>query len=458
MPFIRLVAESLRVEKFSLVDVGCSGGIESVWRLFADRFRAIGFDISVDACKQLADVEIQSDVHYVAGAVGIPPSHPFGQRVAGKPLESDPLSRRLSSTWAVEKNADRLRQASLDEKLQSNAWQMTQLADSEPVYLLDTFARLGFDDVDFLKIDVDGPDFRILNSLDGDLDRLGVLGVRLEVSMYGGTDDTAHTFHNTDRFMRRQGFELVDLDSRRYSLRALPARFSYAMPAQTESGRLYQAEAFYARDPVAAPALAGSLSAEKLAKLAAIFSVWGQPDGAAEILVTFRDRLAPLFDVDRGLDLLAAQMQEGNERLISYKDYVGTFARDETAFYPKPPPRPTLMQRLRAAWISLSDRAYIAKHEADRVGLKGSTLTQQAADRGEALAQFALGLAHQQGGADVPQDPVQARKWFALAAANASTPELRQAFTYCRDRFGASMSGAQVAEADKLAAGWRKGP
>ena len=31
------------------IDVGCSGGIEPAWRLFVERFRAVGFDISVDA-------------------------------------------------------------------------------------------------------------------------------------------------------------------------------------------------------------------------------------------------------------------------------------------------------------------------------------------------------------------------------------------------------------------------
>ena len=51
--FLHLVASSLRQEKFTLVDVGCSGGIEPIWRIFGDRFAAIGFDASVAECRRL---------------------------------------------------------------------------------------------------------------------------------------------------------------------------------------------------------------------------------------------------------------------------------------------------------------------------------------------------------------------------------------------------------------------
>jgi hypothetical protein len=55
--FLCAVAASPAVEAFSLVDVGCSGGLETVWRFFGDKFRAIGFDISIDACRVLAECE-----------------------------------------------------------------------------------------------------------------------------------------------------------------------------------------------------------------------------------------------------------------------------------------------------------------------------------------------------------------------------------------------------------------
>ena len=376
--FLRLVADTLRDEKFTLVDVGCSGGIEPVWRVFGRRFAAIGFDASISECRRLQADEASPDVHYVPGFVGISPDHPFARRTAGLPMHTDDIFERSSASWALELRAKRLAEASDREKMQHNLWNATELAAAnEPVFVPEALKRHGFDSVDFLKIDIDGPDFHVLNSLDGLFEGLGVLGVRLEVCMFGGVEDNVHTFHNTDRFMRQQGYALVRLDNRSYSMRALPSRFAITMPAQTVSGRIFQADAFYARDLAADrwKELATRTSTEKIAKLAAILSAWEQPDGAAELLLKFRDRLSTLFDVDKALDMLAAQTQwadgEKDEvEILSYRDYMALFAKDLPEFYPPPnlppPPRPTLRERFDAAWMAWSDWYYIDKIKQNR--------------------------------------------------------------------------------------------
>lgn len=387
--FLKLAAESLKNERFTLVDVGCSGGLEPAWRAFGDRLRAIGFDASASECRRLAAEEANPDVHYVAGFVDIPPDHPFAKRDGrewGGHVGS--FYEETSSKWTMQLRSERLNSASDVEKLSHNQWQITELADpNKPLYAPQVLEEHGFTDVDFLKIDVDGPDFRILNSFDGMFEKLGLVGIRLEVNMYGSDGETTNIFHNTDRFMRQQGYALVRLDTYIYSKRALPARFLYMSPTNTVSGRLFQGEAYYARVPASAPdsAFAASLTAEKLIKLAAVFSVWSQPDGAAEILVTFRDRIAPLLDVDAALDLLAAQTQAGKEHPLSYRDYMALFAADSPEFYPPipsapvaapasesapdiapaSPPRPTFFQRVKAAWYSVSDWTYIEKLEND---------------------------------------------------------------------------------------------
>jgi hypothetical protein len=261
--------------------------------------------------------------------------------------------------------------------MQHNQWTETELADpSKPVFIADILDRYGFASVDFLKIDIDGQDFEVLNSLDSLFDRLGILGVRLEVCLFGDADETNHTFHNTDRFMRRQGYALVGLDSRTYANRALPARFAITMPAQAVSGRVIQADAFYVRDLASDSLndLAARMSDEKIAKLAAIFSAWEQPDGAAELLVKFRDRLSSLFDVDRALDILAAQTQhalgEKDEvEILGYRDYMALFATDSPDFYPPPQlptPKPTFRQKINAVLAAWHDWYYAEKVEMDR--------------------------------------------------------------------------------------------
>jgi methyltransferase FkbM-like protein len=369
--FIRLVAKNLREERFALIDLGCSGGIEPIWRLFGDRFAAIGFDASASECRRLVAEETSANVHYISGFVGIAPDHPFARHAEGLPLFDNNFLLRTSAAWSLELRAKSLADASDREKMQHNVWMDTELADAnKPVFVSETLAKFGFESVDFLKIDIDGPDFQVLNSLDGAFEKLGILGVRLEVNMFGGAGDTTHTFHNTDRFMRQQGYVLAHLDNRSYSMRALPSRFAITMPGQSVRGRIYQAEAFYARDLAADQwkPLADSMSTEKLAKLAAIFSAWEQPDGAAELLLKFRDRLSALFDVDEALDMLAAQVQfaDGDKdevEILSYRDYMSLFESKPAEFYPSEEvpviPKPALRDRVVAAWTALCDITYI---------------------------------------------------------------------------------------------------
>ncbi len=264
---------------------------------------------------------------------------------------------------------ERLKSAPLAEKLDHNAWAMTQLADPrKPVAVPEVLKQLGWSDVDFLKIDIDGPDFNVLNSFDGQFATLGLLAARLEVNLVGGTGDWEHTFHNTDRFMRGRGFELLGLDVRNYAMSALPSPFAITMPAQAVTGRPVQAEAFYARDPAGPDwnEQGAAMSPEKLAKLAAIFSAWGQADAAAEVLLTFRHRLADLLDVDTGIELLAgqAQAQTGAVTAIPYRDYLAEFESGARSFYPPrwvPHTPPTPTSRLSAAFKAFMDPSSVSK-------------------------------------------------------------------------------------------------
>ena len=252
---------------------------------------------------------------------------------------------RLSFMRTNELREARLNQAQLDEKLRHNAWEMTRLADhTKPIVVPELLKQRGWSDLDYLKIDIDGSDFLVLKTFDGKLAELGVLGVQLEVNFVGTGADDEHAFHNTDRFMRRQGYELFRLDVRTYSSRALPARYVWPTPAETVTGRPWQGEAYYARDIDAA-----GLDAAKRAKLAAIYSAWSVPDMAAELLLAQRASLSQIIDVDKGLDLLALQTQEDRGTRLGYQAYMRTFEEDVPSFY-RPEGNISLRERLDAAW------------------------------------------------------------------------------------------------------------
>jgi hypothetical protein len=95
-----------------------------------------------------------------------------------------------------------------------------------PVRLADSSEVIGVDEivsgehlptVDFLKVDVDGPDIDVLESAQEVLADPQVLGVALEVNWFGSACPSEHTFHNTDLFLRPQGYVLFGITVRPYS-------------------------------------------------------------------------------------------------------------------------------------------------------------------------------------------------------------------------------------------------
>ena len=227
--FARFVAAHLGDDDFTLIDVGCSGGLMAGWRAFGDRLRAVGFDADPAECARLAATEPSAKVRYVAGLVGSPPDHRFLRARAGRPaLPGNPWAR-LSVARSVQ-----IRQAATPANIAAGS--ASPLEPPAAIVLPDFLAAIGFDDVDFIKIDVDGDDLAILHTLDDTLAQAGVLGVGLEVNFFGTDDATDHSFHNPDRFMRQAGYDLFGLTVRRYSMAALPSRSKFSFPAETRPG------------------------------------------------------------------------------------------------------------------------------------------------------------------------------------------------------------------------------
>lgn len=328
--FAAMVAAAPAVERFGVVDVGCSSGIDAAWRGFGEKLVAFGFDPNLAEVERLAAAETLPGVRYVAGFVGVPEDLPFMKVRAGRGSWSRSPMDRLS----VMRSLELMKRGALsqEEKTQANLWADTRLADPEkPVLLREFLPAQGVEDLDVLKIDIDSMDMGVLQSVGAQLADWRVLAVGLEVNYFGSDDDSDHTLHAMDRFMRAQGFDLFDLTVRRYSHAALPAAYVGALPGQSVFGRPVQGDALYLRDPCAAePTMA--LSADKLAKLAAIASLAGLPDFAAEILVKHRAALEGMLDVERGLDLLAAQAQPVGRAPLSYREYMAAFERGDSMF------------------------------------------------------------------------------------------------------------------------------
>ena len=68
--FASAIARSLSKEPFVLLDIGCSGGINPMWRIFGDRLLALGVDPNIEEVERLKAREKSTRVEYIAAFVG----------------------------------------------------------------------------------------------------------------------------------------------------------------------------------------------------------------------------------------------------------------------------------------------------------------------------------------------------------------------------------------------------
>ena len=316
---------------FTLVDVGCAFGIDQPFHDFGEKLIAYGFEANIDECQRLTDNNQHPGIHYVPAFVKLDPSHPFAIAKTGKPH----WSNNPWSHLAVARSLESLRPAQMSalEKAQSNLWSTTKLADQINDVYLDKFLPMhGVDSIDLCKIDVDGADFDILHSLEGYFSKKKILALVIEVNYFGSGNDTDHTFHNVDRYMRRYGFDLYGLTVNKYSARSLPVRYYFSSPGENLKGRPYQGDALYIWDVFSDPG-ATRLTKGQLLKLIAIFALFDLPDWAAELLQVHGFKDLEAGRINQILELLTRQIQEGRTVKLDYRSYISAFDKHDSYFY-----------------------------------------------------------------------------------------------------------------------------
>jgi hypothetical protein len=375
------LAARLGVPALTLLDVGCSGGLDPAWRAFGDKLAAYGFDPAIAEIERLRAAETRPLVKYVPAFVGLPIDHPMRPRyqllkaswsrlsaAQAQALANgaEPAPLGAISDWKeayipqfdgplfgedeaaavaepeggdptaggrVLDDAERARQAKL---MAENLWDQAELVNPDTPLVLSRFLKSNaIDDIDFIKIDIDGPDYTVLYDLAPIWQSHRVLGVLMEVNFEGSFSPHHHTFHNTDRYLRRHGFDLFDLTMRRYSSGALPSPFLYGYAAQTVKGRPLQGDALYLRDFAwsTETTVPDDYTAAKIARLVALFCLFDLHDQAAETALRFRRKLGELIDVDDLLDRLAAEVQTGDGPVLSYKAYMERFRSLDAGFF-----------------------------------------------------------------------------------------------------------------------------
>ena len=314
-PFARFVGEALGKTAFTLLDIG-SDVIQSSWGVFGAHLR--GLAIGSGRQKVLED-----RLTYIDASIAV-----TGEDIAGSRLSRNPWSRlSVARTLSISNPAPTVPETGLAKTPEVQVVRVPEVVNQNAIRA----------DIDFIRLCAGQADFEILRALALILDDANVLGVSITVNFFGSGEPQVHTFHNVDRFMKDHGFELFVLAPRMYSVGALPAPYVYPFPANTIFGRVLQGDAVYFRDAVAPENIAWTLPAgsHKLVKLAALFSMFGLPDCAAEVVVRLRPAVDEVLDVARGLDLLVLQTGLAvDDPSCSYEHYMTMFDEGNAMFYP----------------------------------------------------------------------------------------------------------------------------
>ena len=308
-----------------LLDVGCSGGIESRWRPFGDRLRAVGFDPLIAEVDRLNAANTHPGIQYEAAFVT---SREYDQLFPPE-LRNDSVASRNNQPFERSSAAAVLHRMPVSYIQQVfNAGAPVALTDR--TITLDEYIPVNeHSRVDFVKIDTDGHDIEVILGAHGIFSASGVIGLTVEAQFHGATHEYANLFSNIDRIVRQHGFSLFDLQSHRYSRAALPAPFVKDMTAQTISGQMFWGEALYFRDLGAKDyelMWPYEITAERVMKLACLFELFELPDCAAELLL------------NRG-DFIDAETRESLLDLLtsgapgSYRAHIAAFEEDHTQFF-----------------------------------------------------------------------------------------------------------------------------
>jgi len=266
-----------------VVDVGAAQGLDPRWELFGEACAQIGFEPDESECKRLAAI-------YAKEKRGV--TRKYMEPVAlWRSAETMPLrvTRDPDATSFYMPNAE------FFERLPDPTLQQVVSEIEISAIPLDDY-RLPFDGtIDFIKLDVQAAELDVMVGATRHMDD-GVLAVIGEMLFTPHYLDQPW-FGDFDTYMREHGYQVFDIDLRRWRRRPLPQAFE-----GTRVGGISYGDALYLKDPIAFhhkndnPADRGhrfckpGLERDKIIKLIALSEFFSVPDYALEIAEFGRDQ------------------------------------------------------------------------------------------------------------------------------------------------------------------------
>lgn len=266
--------------RITLIDVGSRGGLPSEWQALSEFTKWIGFEIDKEECQRINKLLKRTSTESVVYPYAISNS------ISRKTFYS---TRLPDSSGFMKGNSLFLKR--LYDPAQRNL-EVIKSAECDTINL-DTFASShGINNIDFIKIDVEGSEASVLKGAQKILEDYNVLGIKSEIWL--GPVKDPNSFAEIDHLLRKNRFHLFDIEMRRYPRNTFPRGYlvQNRLTRQirldsTKYGQVLTGDVIYLRDPVWE--LRDNMnrfrwSDQNVLKMALIYELYRLYDCAVEIL------------------------------------------------------------------------------------------------------------------------------------------------------------------------------
>jgi hypothetical protein len=259
------------------IDVGCSSGRPYQWERLGSALHYVGIDPLKNEVARLGNLK-EPNSKYISGLL----------QIDGGSGSADAATMQFFNRTSAWKEM----QSGYDQVAATFNSGLEVIVDETKVSVEDLMALLPFKRLDLLKIDIDSDDYLAMNQFFKSGFGAELLLLDIESQFHGNPDDKGNSLWNIGKLANQNNLHLYDLEVNRYSRSALPSKFIYRFPAQTQNGQALWGDALFIKDSINE-----GLSVDDLVKLIAIYEVYGLYDCALEVIDNKQTELSSLIPV-----------------------------------------------------------------------------------------------------------------------------------------------------------------
>ncbi len=310
---------------FVVVDIGASGGIDSIWNLFKNQIRFICFEPDEVECNKLNQLKNADRLFYPYALSNKVQSKDFflGDFVGGSFYKNSNLFKKLTASSQESWNES--------QDKGSGSIQKNQKSIKIQTISFDEFIKANsIEAIDFIKIDTDGEDFEILSGMKNFLQTDELIGITTEMFFNEIAEGSNNFYFNHGNFLKERGYDIYDLDIYKYSRKHLPSKFLYSIPAQTTKGQIMWGQGLFFKS--IENLKNNNLKVSKLLKQACLFEIHNLEDCAAELLITYKEIIEKELDSRILLNLLVPEEYTSK---YNFEEYIDFYKKNTKEFFPK---------------------------------------------------------------------------------------------------------------------------